>query len=154
MQMLHQGRQEYLHLQQIQKHEGAGLNSKEDVTKELQKSRSRRDNNDLATVKRGIEECMNPFDPKHKGDNLFCLSTIKSASSAVKHDLLHVVRELGEKYYKQFKSECLSDSSRFRSPDGRTNISLLMQLRWSWRPMTRRSRNYKGHGTFSVDSFI
>ena len=102
-----------------------------------------RDNNDLAKVKRGIEECLNPFDPKHKDDNLSCLSI------EVRKDLLHV-RELGKKYYYQFRSECPSDPSRFEKAIPRRKIKYVASDAVKVKLLTKDKQIKKLQGTQDI----
>ena len=62
----------------------AGMKKDEDFTRELANHRIVRDNTDRKKIISCIQETMNPFDTNTQDDKLYCLSTGKATSDAVK----------------------------------------------------------------------
>ena len=99
--------------------EMAGLTTSEEVSSELKPSRIRKDNENLKDLLHEVESTQNPFIVSD--DNLYCLSTGKAASHAVKNDLL-TLQEKGSEWHQQFVTECKEDARRFERPIKRRKV--------------------------------
>ena len=74
----------------------AGLTTPEEVSSEFEPSRIQKDNENLMVLMNEVEGTRNPFIVSD--DNLYCLSTGKAASHAVKNDLL-TLQEKGSEWH-------------------------------------------------------
>ena len=93
--------------------EMAGMTNQEGISQELKPYRIQRDNNDLQTVVKGLEEMLNPF--TMDDDKLYCLTTGRAASTDVMSDLLTIV-DKGTMWYEEFLTGCKDNADRFDKP--------------------------------------
>ena len=98
----------------------AGLQSNEDITKELKPYRIKKDNEDLQKIIEGIKSTMNPF-TQYPNENLYCLATGKKADEEIKDDLLNCVKK-GQAWCDDFTNGCFQDPSRFQKPIPRKKV--------------------------------
>ncbi|CAH1106247.1 unnamed protein product [Psylliodes chrysocephalus] len=87
----------------------AGLISKDDVSKELKKSRIIRDNVDLQSICNTLEESTNPFSISFEKDTLYNIGTGKDANMNRKEYLLIAMTKLKT----AFIDECKKENERF-----------------------------------------
>ncbi len=99
----------------------AGMKNTDSVTQDLKPCRIKRDNDDLKNLIKGIEDTMNPFDSDAGDEQLYCLSTGKSASAEVKGDLLGSP-DIGQKWCEEFRNGCFDDPKRFEKPIKRRKV--------------------------------
>lgn len=95
--------------------EMSGINRKEDVSKELRKSRVVRDNEDLQSLGQVIAESSNPFSNQLKNQTLFNIGTGKAQVKQQRKYLLSVMKT-GNNLRTQFIKECEYDNDRFNRP--------------------------------------
>ena len=89
------------------------LDRKDDVTREAQPHRIKKDHQQLEALKSLIESHMNPFTECE--DELFNISTGKAAPKAVRDFLLQIY-ETGDQAYQDFVQRVIDDSANFERP--------------------------------------
>ncbi|KAK7575726.1 hypothetical protein V9T40_012012 [Parthenolecanium corni] len=89
-----------------------GLNSKDDVCRELKPYRIRQDNSDLSAICKILEESANPFCEALRDEVLYNIGTGKAAGEQTKEFLL-TTRSKGDQLRTKFIEECKEDSDRF-----------------------------------------
>ncbi|CAH1099562.1 unnamed protein product [Psylliodes chrysocephalus] len=89
----------------------AGLNAKDDVSKELKKSRIIRDNADLQSICNTLEESTNPFSISFEKETLYNM-TGKAANMNTKKYLLSSMNK-GDTLRTAFIEECNKENERF-----------------------------------------
>ena len=97
-------------------HEMAGLIVKENTTALLRPARIKRDDRDVKTVVKQIQDSCNPFGNEIDADTmLYNIHTGKATSETVRESLLNVPAS-GRTLHQAFITACEADDSRFEQP--------------------------------------
>ena len=101
--------------------EGLGFSAKDDVTSDLRPARMKKNITDLASIKRVLNDTMNPFTVTEK-NALYSLSSGKAVSENTEV-FLTSVEAIGERKRNQFVDECCADPNRFEARIEREKLS-------------------------------
>ena len=91
----------------------------DDVTREMHRSRIKRDNRDFQSIIRFMENCINPFETDTA--DLVNISTARKASEETSHFLLNWM-SIGEKMRDHFIENCSNDPESFDKPIPRQKL--------------------------------